>query len=222
MACFTSCCSKKTDKQPTEKLTLGSKKVRLLTSAEPLSAMRLLDSLVQAAPIETLADSLVVDYLELKTNALIKLDMRDSAYSFMKRFQRQISPGRSNAVKIYSGIWLSQQLTNDGKYFLARKYLEETYTLFDKKTQSFEKANALNIDGSLLSSTGDYFAAQKKLLEAIKIFDSLGTTQALGPVYLNLAGNYQSLNDTKLSLLYYRKACSITIAYNDSLNYLFA
>ena len=186
------------------------------------SALRLMDSLVCGVSPEALVDSQLVEYLDLRANALIKLDMRDSAYSLMKRFQSQISPGRSNAVKIYSGIWLSQQLTNDGKYFLARKYLEETYTLFDKKTQSFEKANALNIDGSLLSSTGDYFAAQKKLLEAIKIFESLGTTQALGPVYLNLAGNYQSLNDTKLSLLYYRKACSITIAYNDSLNYLFA
>ena len=222
IAYLTACTGKKADKQPTEELMLSSKKVRLLTSTDPHTAIRLLDSLVQVTSLEALADSLVVDYLVLKANALIKLDMRDSAYSLMKRFQSQISPGRSNAIKIYSGIWLSQQLTNDGKYFLARKYLDETYTLFDKKTQSYEKANALNIDGSLLSSTGDYFAAQKKLLEAIKIFESLGHTQALGPVYLNLAGIYQSLNDTQLSLLYYRKACSITIAYNDSLNYLFA
>jgi tetratricopeptide (TPR) repeat protein len=181
-----------------------------------------MDSLVCGVSPEALVDSQLVEYLDLRANALIKLDMRDSAYSFMKRFQRQISPGRSNAVKIYSGIWLSQQLTNDGKYFLARKYLDETYALFDKKTLSFEKADALSIDGTLLSSTGDYLNAQKKLLEAIKIFESLGNNKALGPVYLNLAGNYQSLNDNKLSLLYYRKACSITSSYNDSLNYLFA
>ena len=186
------------------------------------SALRLMDSLVCGVSPEALVDSQLVEYLDLRANALIKLDMRDSAYSFMKRFQRQISPGRSNAVKIYSGIWLSQQLTNEGKYFLARKYLDETYALFDKKTLSFEKADALSIDGTLLSSTGDYLNAQKKLLEAIKIFESLGNNKALGPVYLNLAGNYQSLNDNKLSLLYYRKACSITSSYNDSLNYLFA
>ena len=186
------------------------------------SALRLMDSLVCGVSPEALVDSQLVEYLDLRANALIKLDMRDSAYSLMKRFQSQISPGRSNAVKIYSGIWLSQQLTNDGKYFLARKYLDETYALFDKKTLSFEKADALSIDGTLLSSTGDYLNAQKKLLEAIKIFESLGNNKALGPVYLNLAGNYQSLNDNKLSLLYYRKACSITSSYNDSLNYLFA
>ncbi len=222
MACFAACNSKKSGSQTAGKFSLESKKAGQLIATDPRAAMRLLDSLVQAVSPEVLTDNQLVDYIKIKSEALMKLDMRDSAYSFMQRYQSGIFPGRSNAVKIYSGIWLSQQLTNDGKYFLARKYLDETFKLFDNKTQSYQKAIALNIEGSLLSSTGDYFTAQKKLLEAIKIFESLGDTMTLGPVYLNLAGNYQSLNDNKLSLLYYRKACRITRSYHDSLNYLFA
>ncbi len=222
IACLTACNSKESGRQPAENFSKDSKKASLLLATNPHASIQLIDSLVQAITPEALADTQLVAYFELKANALVKLNMRDSAYSFVKRFQSNSYPGRSNAIKIYSGLWLAQQLTNDGKYFLARKYLDETFTLFDNKTQSHEKANALNIDGTLLSSTGDYLNAQKRLLEAIKIFESMGYTEALGPVYLNLAGNYQSLNDNKLALLYYRKACSITSAYHDSLNYLFA
>ncbi|MEI6750136.1 MAG: tetratricopeptide repeat protein [Bacteroidota bacterium] len=216
------------DKQDRISYGLTSLKARLFAPKQPDSALlyadsalRLMDSLVCGVSPEALVDSQLVEYLDLRANALIKLDMRDSAYSFMQHFLRETHPGRSNVAKIHSGLWLAQQLTNDGKYFLARKYLDETFPLFDNKGQNYQKAIALNIEGSLLSSTGDYLNAQKKLLEAIKIFESLGDNKVLGPVYLNLAGNYQSLNDKKLSLLYYRKACSITTAYHDSLNYLF-
>jgi AraC-like DNA-binding protein/Tfp pilus assembly protein PilF len=66
---------------------------------------------------------------------------------------------------------------------------------------------------------GDYLAAQKKLMEAAKILEVLGETKDLGPVYINLAGNFQSLKDNKLALLYYRKAIQIAKEYHDSINY---
>ncbi len=222
MAFMLACNSRKSGSQISGKFLQVKEKASLLMATDPLLAIKLMDSVVKAVSKEALADTQMFAYIQLKADALIILDRKDSAYSVMQSFHSEIEPGKSNYIKIHSGLWLSQHLTDDGKYIPARKYLDKTLTLLEKETFTYEKANALNIDGTLLSYTGDYLSAQKRLLEAIRIFESLGDTKALGPVYINLASNYQSISDSKQALLYYRKACSITSTYNDSINYLVA
>ena len=188
-------------------------------ASNPIGAILLMDSVVQVVSMEALADTQMVDYILLKADALLKLDKVDTAYSFMLRMKQEMPTKKRALVKIQVGLWLAQQLMDKGNYFMARKQLEETYLFFEKDSFPHQKVNALNIDGTLLAYMGDYLAAQKKLMEAAKILEVLGETKDLGPVYINLAGNFQSLKDNKLALLYYRKAIQIAKEYHDSINY---
>ncbi|MFZ4706944.1 MAG: helix-turn-helix domain-containing protein [Bacteroidales bacterium] len=222
LAGIVSCISKKTDSKITGQFSAGRKKAVVLMASDPRAAIRLIDSVVKVISPEALSDSQMVAYLLLKTDALLKLELKDSAYNLLLLYNRNVQPGQKNAVKISTGLWLTQHLIDDGKYFLARKYLDETMLILGTESISYEKATALNLDGTLLTYAGDYLAAQKKLLAAIKLFEALGSTKALGAVYINIASNFQALNDSKLALLYYRKACIITREYKDSVNYLVA
>jgi hypothetical protein len=87
LACLTACNSKESDRQPAENFSKDSEKASLLLVTNPHASIQLIDSLVQAITPEALADTQLVAYFELKANALVKLNMRDSAYSFVKRFQ---------------------------------------------------------------------------------------------------------------------------------------
>lgn len=185
----------------------------------PAEAMRLMDSAFQLVSIEAISDTQMVDYILLTAEALLKLDKVDSANSFMLSMKQEMPAGKRALVKIQAGLWLAQQLRDKGNYFMARKQLEETYLLFEKDSFPHQKANALNIDGTIFMYMGDYLAAQKKLMAAAKLLEISDDTKELGPVYINLASNFQSLQDNKLALFYYRKAIQITKAYNDSINY---
>jgi AraC-like DNA-binding protein len=218
---FVAACSKNNNRKNdfSKQFTLIHNKANKQLTRNPAEAMQLMDSAFQAVGAEAISDTQMVDFILLKAGALVKLDRVDSAYSFMLGIKQELSSGKRDLVKIQIGLWLAQHLMEKGNYFMARKQLEETNLIFERDSFPHQRANALNIDGTLHVYLGDYVAAQKKLMEAAKILETSGETKALGPVYINLAINFQSLKDDKLALVYYRKALQIAKIYNDSLNY---
>lgn len=205
-----------------EQFTLASEKAGSLAKENPTSTIFLLDSIVKQLSVSALSDSQLINYIGIKSEALLRLGLKDSAYAFVRSFREDLPSSNSNSVKISAGIWLAEHLIDDGKYFLANKYLDEIMILLLNNPDNKEKARALNLQGTILSFSGDYLEAQKKFLEVVRIFENMNFTQLLGPVFINLANNYQALTEKKLALEYYRKACEITLAFKDTLNYVVA
>ncbi|MEI6898492.1 MAG: AraC family transcriptional regulator [Bacteroidota bacterium] len=190
-----------------------------MRTKDPRAAIRIMDSVMILVDQSTLHDSDFIEYLQAKSYALLKLNLKDSAAKFMLSIYKDPGVEERKELKVYSGLWLVQELIDDGKYFQANKYLEEIKLLFDHDSVSRGKARTLNLEGTLLNYKGNYPEAQKRFLTSIRIFDNLGDTMATGPVCINLASSFQALGNNKRALYYYRKACDIANTFHDTVNY---
>ena len=169
---YTSCISTKSNNNNSEQFSAGRVKATRLLATDPQAAIILLDSLVKVFPPETLADTQMVVYAKLKSEAFLKLDMKDSAYSFMQQSFTKNPAGTKNAVKIFSGLWLARNYSNDGNYDLAQKYLSETMMLFANQIAVYTKSES---ETDLLNAR----------LEEVN--DSLNTNPAIFGIVLILA-----------------------------------
>jgi AraC-like DNA-binding protein/Tfp pilus assembly protein PilF len=190
-----------------------------LGAKDPRAAIEWMDSTMFMIDKEFLPDSDYIEYLQAKTSAYLKLNLKDSAVTVIRStYQDSTIQGRKN-LKIFTALWLVQELIDNGKYFQALKYLEETRPLLENDSTSRTKAQMLNLEGLLSNYKGNYPEAQKRYFASIRIFENVGDTAATGPTYINLATAFQAQGNTKRALHYYRKACEITKAYHDTVNY---
>lgn len=218
----TSCSCKQDTNNAPEQFSRCLDKAAKLKTPDPLAAISLIDSAYILLSENDLPDSLVTDYLNLKSEALLQLDRKDSAIRFMQMYVSSTPDKKNKSSKINALLWLTKFSINDGKYTDSHAYLDEAYSIMANDTGSFGLARALNLEGGLLSRTGDCVGAQKKMLAAAEIFENLNNNRALGPVYCGIANNYQSLGEDGPALLYFRKALLINQQNKDSLNWLIA
>jgi AraC-like DNA-binding protein/Tfp pilus assembly protein PilF len=219
---LTFCTSKKSVDRLTEQFLASSSRAKAMLVTDPKAAIAALDSAYNLTGGKDLPDTLVTVYLNLKAEALLQLDSKDSAILFMQTFVSATPIEKNKSSRKNALLWLIKYSINDGKYTDTRKHLNEIYSMMANDTGSFEFARALNLEGGFLSRTGDYVGAQKKMLAAAKHFENLNNSRALGAVYSGIATNYQSLGESGLAMLYFRKALSITQQNKDSLNWFLA
>jgi AraC-like DNA-binding protein len=186
---------------------------------DPEKANVLLDSAFPATTFMEVDDSIKSEYYMLKGDILFQVNMKDSAYQFMQEAFVGIQAEWEPLSKARTGLWLVNRFSEDGRYLIATKYLDEVIPITTMCALDFEKARAINLAGVIKTAQGDFVGAQNDLLKAAHLFDSIGEVQALGPVYLNIASNYLAMNDPQLALHHNRLAEMVTAKYHDSLNY---
>lgn len=213
-------CNRKSS--PDSETSKASQTIRLadkLLASKPQAANKLLDSCLKEQIVNGLPDSVLSSYYEIKGDVILAMNLKDSAYQFMQDRYSAISSEKFPLSKAHIGLWLISHYSEDGRYLIARKYLDEVIQISDRYSLAFEKARATNLQGVVKTSQGDYVGAQKDLLNAAELFDSISDSHALSPVYLNIASNYLAINESQLALQYYRKAADLALQYHDSLNY---
>lgn len=185
----------------------------------PKEAIRRLDSIFRSKDIDLQSDSVLIKFMQTRAAAWLALGCKDSAYQFMQGMFNRLSAEDKTKARISCGFWLTQMKREDGRYFQAQKYMEETMSLFDTTVVNAQLAEAYNLQGTIQQFRGDFAGARKNFQHALQLFDSLGLIRPTGPVLCNIANTYQSMNETDQTLRYYRKALQISEQTNDSTNY---
>jgi AraC-like DNA-binding protein len=193
--------------------------ISLNSKVEPIKGLLRLDSAINNQLIKQMPDSTLASYIELRADLLLESEMKDSAYHYVEKMYSELVADLNPKAKVHAGLWLVVHFKDDGNYKLAEKYIERIFPLTENEYLKFEKARALNLAGSMLTLKGDYVEAQKKLFASAKIFEGMNHPYALGPVYLNIAGNYMAINDKDLAMNYLQQAYSITLQNHDSVNF---
>lgn len=140
----TTCTDKPAGSGFSEQFSMSTEKAVLLVATNPDASSQILDSIVKIIPLKSLSNTQVVVYLQLKSEAFIKLGMKDSAYALMKRYYEGDLLAKNSKLKIYSGLWLARNYNADGKNFLAQKYLDQTLLLLENETQGYAKSMLTN------------------------------------------------------------------------------
>jgi tetratricopeptide (TPR) repeat protein len=190
--------------------------------SQPSKSLLLLEPIMKPQIFNNLPDSLVIAFLQMKTEAFCAIGQKDSAYQFMLTARENNMLDKKQDLVAICNLHLAQLYIDDGKYFIAGKYVDEALTILKDRRNDFQKARALNMKGSLLIFTGDYVGAQKQLMEAVKLFEDLHINRALGAVYINIGRNYSALGNHQQAMNFYRKACRFATEQHDTANYLSA
>ncbi len=192
-------------------------------SSHPDKALEMLNMVDTMLLLAQLPDSSSIAYFQTRADALISLGMKDSAYKVMLTAREKLTALNKNSIMVAIDLWLTQQYTDDGKFYLAEKHIDEALNLLLKiNDDPYQQARAYNMHGNLLSFTGEYADGQKELMKSVKLFEKLHKTRAIGAVYINMGNNYAELNDDKQALNCFRKAQNIALEYHDTGNYLTA
>jgi tetratricopeptide (TPR) repeat protein len=190
--------------------------------SKPSKTLLLLEPIMKPQVFNNLPDSLVIACLQTKAHAYSENGQKDSAYRFMLTSRDKCLMDKKYDLVVICNLHLAQLYLDDGKYFIAGKYLDEALTILKDRGNDFQKARALNMKGSLLIFKGDYVGAQKQLMEALKLFESQHNNKALGAVYINIGRNYSALGNHQQAMNFYRKACRFATEQHDTANYLSA
>ncbi|MFZ4464667.1 MAG: tetratricopeptide repeat protein [Bacteroidales bacterium] len=218
MIILSSCKDEKSPATNTAKLLQYKTKATSFLHDQAALALQYTDSafkLLKEFPVE---ESVKTEWLQLNADIYLALGQSDSAYNTFLTARDQAIVSNHKNIQAYADLWLGQQFTDDGKYFLAGKYLKEGLTLTESIGNEYQIARAHNLYGNLLSFNGDYQQAQIHLIQATGLFEKLGIKKALGAVYNNIANNYEATDDHEKTLFYFRKALDFSEQRNDTVN----
>ena len=182
------------------------------------SVLQIADSAFEIIKIYQLDDSLRMDWISLKSCALIKLGMKDSAFNIILTARDHFITTGNSSHQVYVNLLLIEQFIDEGKYIVAEKYLTESLELLKHLNDEFQMARALNLLGSLQSYTGKYDEAISNLIEATKYFEKLKMTEKLNAVYINIGTNYQATGDYDKALAYFKKSLESSLMSKDTSN----
>ena len=187
---------------------------------QPQQIWKIADSGLKIIEKFSLDDSLKTIWLDIRTEAMISLNQKDSAMRLLtEERQRALRSGNAEII-IFTNLCLGEYYLDDGKNKLAGQCLREGYTWAEKSGNEFQVARANNLLGSLLRAEGNYHESQDYLFRALGLFEKQRKYQAVGPVCTNIALNYQAIGDTIKSRKYMIKALDIAQSEKDTLNML--
>lgn len=184
----------------------------------PDSALKYADSVLRIISKLQVEDSVKTMWIQLKTDAFIALGINDSASNIQLKLREQALKDGNFQLQANADLWLGQQFTDEGKYFMAGKFLKEGLSLYEKSGNEYQVARAHNLTGSLLSINGNYEEALEHLIEASGIFEKLGKPLPMAAVYNNIATNYQATNDMRKALFYFKRSMAISLQNHDTIN----
>ncbi|MFZ4523783.1 MAG: tetratricopeptide repeat protein [Bacteroidales bacterium] len=215
---LSSCNEKKNNPINASHLTLYKTKAVSCLKSHSDSGLRYVDSAFRIITALKLNDSVITGWLLLKADIHLAIGQKDSAYNtFIDARDKAVVLG-NNTIQAYADLWLGQQFTDDGKYFMAGKYLKEGLILNEKSGSRYQVARSYNLYGTLLSFNGDFQLSQEYLIKAAGIFEKSNNNGALSAVYINIAANYEAINDDEKALVYFRKSLKISLQQKDTVN----
>jgi tetratricopeptide (TPR) repeat protein len=217
---FPSCKEKKTNPANASDLLLLKAKAAYCLQNRSDSGLFYVDSAFRIINILNLNDSVKIEWLKLKVGIHLAYGQNDSVYTTFTDARDKAMVQGNNTIQAFADLWLGQQYTDDGKYLIAGKYLKEGLSLNEKSGNRYQIARSYNLYGTLLSFTGNYQEAQKYLIKAARIFEKPENNESLSAVYINIATNYDAINDQGKALSYFKKALNISLQKHDTVNYI--
>jgi len=202
------------------KLLYYQNKVKGFAPDKMDSVVRYADSALLLFNAHATADSVKTSWLQIKVDALLALGLMDSANKTMISAHNHAILEKNLPLQAYTFLWLGSKSRDGGKYFQAEKYISEGLSLAKKSGDKYLIARAHNLFGTILNLKGKYREAQEHLIIASSIFEKLSMPEALGPVYNNIASNYDAINDKEKALDYFKKSLALTLVNHDTLNYV--
>ncbi|MDO9257518.1 MAG: helix-turn-helix transcriptional regulator [Bacteroidales bacterium] len=140
IVCMTTCINMNTENDLNRQFSACRGKAGLYMATDPCGTLHTLDSIVKIIPLTSLADSQIVAYHEMKSQAFLKLGMKDSAYSVMQQVYEGNTVSRNTSVKIHAGLWLARNYAASGKQSQAQTYLDESLTIMENESIRYEKS----------------------------------------------------------------------------------
>jgi tetratricopeptide (TPR) repeat protein len=217
---FVGCHTSKPEKaaeEEIEELVEQSKKQYI---QNPEKATRLLQPYTNVESMAHVSDTLASTIIQILAESNLAIGRKDFSIEMIMRYREYAENNSRFPLKLYLDLWLAQRYVDDGKLFLAEKFLEESLELLKVHPEEFYLARAYNLYGSLYSFKGEYSKAQAYLVKAIRSFEKLGKKEALTGVYINIGNNYSELSENQLARKFYDKAMASALIHFDTLNYL--
>lgn len=191
-----------------------------VAAGDPQQAMNLVKPITNKGTVAKISDSTAWRLLQVFAETGMALGHKDSTVGTILNIRDFSNQTDRQPLKTNINLWLAQQYIDDGKYFLAGKFLDESLEYLDTTTDEYSRARAFNLYGSLMGYKGNYGKAQEYLIKAASGFEKLGNRESLSGVYINIGNNYADIGDNRQALKFLRKARQSSLAYSDTINYM--
>jgi len=154
------------------------------------------------------------------------LQLKFHAFSYLKKIDSACITGqkiRMVASRIPDSLAIAETMLRlygniDFNYLKeAKPYVQGGIKTFGNRKKEFEKGILLELYGNIMNEEGDYKKSQNYYLKALKIFESVDSTQALSRANNELGVNYTCLGLIEKSNEYYLKALKIAENRKDSM-----
>ena len=197
------------DNEPDTRFNNLYTRAKLLLDTHPDSALIYADSAKYLAGQNIYSKGKLFSIANIQSMAWIEKGSQDSSNKILER-NWLLANNHSDTI---SQARLAQQLgisyMNQGKYYLAEKFLGDAVNLYQLLGLDLLMANAEANYGAALLIRGEISKSQQHLLSAYKIFERLDSLHSLSAVCLNIGNNYAELGDNKEAVKYYKKAYSV-------------
>jgi tetratricopeptide (TPR) repeat protein len=217
---FLSCSGEKTgsDKSELEQAGALIEYARALVDTHPDSVSVICNSIESSGSRNELPDSMRLDVVHIRANALSAMGMPDSAYSILSKEynSRNKWPGHyAHAYMLYKLGWYSYI---SGHIPAAEKYIKNSVDLMEKENILKNRANLMTLYADILWSRGKFIEAQECLFKTVKIAEETRDTPALGRAYMGIGHVYGNSENRNNSLEYYKKAYYTFVTAKDNDN----
>ncbi|GAB7258187.1 tetratricopeptide repeat-containing sensor histidine kinase [Polaribacter sp. OB-PA-B3] len=130
-----------------------------------------------------------------------KLEQIDSAKVYYKKnINLDLKSNNFSIIKAKSYSNLSAIYVNEGKFDVAKKYLDQSFEIHKLLNNKTAQAASLNNYGSILLYEGDYLMAKEKYSEGIELLENIESNNAIRykeDLYYNMAYVLYKLKDYK-------------------------
>jgi len=193
---------------------LDSAKINL--SVNPVLCISFANEFLKTVPQD---DTLKIEALFVKAEALIHLAMLDSALAIYLNLENSFSnqQNHQNYIKILNKT--GRVYAQAGDFANAEIRFTKSLNYAVSNNDSALMAKALNNLGNIKTQTGQTEKALDYFLKSYQIKVKINDTETLGSTLINLGNIYGTLGKNELAMAYFEKALNFIRLENDPFNF---
>lgn len=186
------------------------------TQSDPLSAVRLIDSLLHNSQRSPLTDERQLQLRQWRQLAFDQLGNADSVFEEALRIQ-SLARHLDDSLAYARALLPVKGDIEESKF----KYLEDAYPLaigiFLRRQMYRDQLRLMSTEAALLNNMGNFEASQRLATQAISLAGRKEQDTLTASLYQTIANNFMGMNTNDRSFEYFRKALHIATALGDSM-----
>jgi tetratricopeptide (TPR) repeat protein len=146
------------------------------------------------------------DFYKLKANGFLHEGKPDSAANILENLRFKAIENEDHLTLAKAALALGKIKLDQGKIYLAEKYLLEAVNLYETLHLNYSRGEAYTQYGRLLAEKGTNKEAQKYLIDAYKIFEQFDSLESVSQVCLSIGNLFADIGSSDEAMKYYRIA----------------